>query len=104
MMNCWEFKKCGREPGGKKVHELGECPTTRYEKLDGSNKGTNAGRMCWLVKATLCGSKIQGDFYSKLRNCINCDFLKTVFKEEGRDFSYGMKEWMEMSGENASDS
>ncbi len=47
--------------------------------------------MCWIVKSTLCGSQLQGDFYSKLGNCMKCDFLKEVYREEGRDFSYGMK-------------
>jgi len=32
--NCWEYKKCGREPGGIKVHELGVCPATVEEGLD----------------------------------------------------------------------
>jgi len=27
-LNCWEFKKCGRQPGGPKVAELGVCPAT----------------------------------------------------------------------------
>lgn len=96
MMNCWEFKKCGREPGGEKVSELGACPAPQFAELNGGNKGDNGGRMCWLVKATLCGDKIQGDFYDKLGNCLKCDFFKTVFKEESGDFSYGMKEWLKM--------
>jgi hypothetical protein len=25
LLNCWEIKKCGRQRGGKKVNELGEC-------------------------------------------------------------------------------
>ena len=25
-MNCWEFKKCGREGGGTKSIDLGTCP------------------------------------------------------------------------------
>ena len=95
-MNCWEFKKCGREPGGVNVTEFGECPAARNTKLDGQNHGKNGGRICWLVKSTLCGSKVQGDFYSKLGNCIRCEFLKTVHKEEGPNFTYGMKIWYEM--------
>lgn len=27
-LNCWEFKKCGREPGGLKARERGACPAT----------------------------------------------------------------------------
>ncbi len=98
-MNCWEYKKCGREPGGAKAKELGECPAALECRLDGQNSGNNGGRMCWVVKATLCGSQVQGDFYKKLGNCIKCDFLKAVYKEEGADFSYGMKFWYELSNE-----
>ncbi|MGD0283853.1 MAG: two-CW domain-containing protein, partial [Dissulfurispiraceae bacterium] len=25
-MNCWEFKKCGREMGGVNIEQLGVCP------------------------------------------------------------------------------
>ncbi len=99
MMNCWEYKKCGREPGGAKVHELGECPASVENRLDGQNGRNKGGRMCWIVKATLCGDEVQGDFYGKLGRCINCDFLKRVYKEEGPDFSYGMKLWYELSGD-----
>jgi len=27
-VNCWEFKKCGREPNGLKAIELGICPAS----------------------------------------------------------------------------
>ena len=102
--NCWEFKKCGREPGGDRVVELGECPAAQEGRLDGQNHGTNGGRMCWLVNATLCGNQVQGDFYSKLGNCLKCDFLRSVHKEEGSDFTYGMKCWYEMCGQKFSGS
>lgn len=95
MLNCWEYRKCGREPGGEKVAELGECPVAREERLDGQHGGTNGGRMCWLVRATLCGNQVQGDFRSKLGNCLKCDFFKAVYAEEGPNFSYGMKFWHE---------
>jgi hypothetical protein len=38
-LNCWEFKKCGREPGGHKVEELGVCPATTDKEFNGVNKG-----------------------------------------------------------------
>jgi len=34
-MNCWEFNKCGREPGGDNVSEYGICPAARDTSLDG---------------------------------------------------------------------
>ena len=32
LINCWEVKKCGREPGGAKVAELGVCPASTGNK------------------------------------------------------------------------
>lgn len=37
-LNCWEFKKCGRELGGAHVHDLGVCPATEEKRLDGRMK------------------------------------------------------------------
>ena len=82
--NCWEFKKCGREPGGKKAAELGVCPATVHQDLDGIHGGKNAGRACWVVAGSLCGGKIQGTYASKLANCWRCDFMNRVKQEEER--------------------
>jgi hypothetical protein len=81
-LNCWEFKKCGRQPGGHKVAELGICPVTTYQGLNGAHGGKNAGRACWVVAGSLCGGKIQGTFAQKLHNCWRCDFMNTVKKDE----------------------
>ncbi|MBU0485741.1 MAG: hypothetical protein KKB30_14650 [Proteobacteria bacterium] len=82
-LNCWEFKKCGREPGGKKVSELGECEAATRGVADGMNDGQNGGRVCWAVSGTLCGGKVQGVFATKVSSCLECDFFKLVLKEEG---------------------
>jgi hypothetical protein len=83
--NCWEFKKCGREPGGAKVEQLGICLASRNAATDGVNSGDNGGRICWAVSGTLCGGKVQGTFARKIANClIDCEFLKTVMREEGK--------------------
>jgi hypothetical protein len=81
-LNCWEFKKCGRQPGGHKVAELGICPVTTYQGLNGAHGGKNAGRACWVVAGSLCGGQIQGTFAQKLHNCWRCDFMNTVKKDE----------------------
>ncbi len=81
-LNCWEFKKCGRQPGGHKAAELGICPVTTYQGLNGAHGGKNAGRACWVVAGSLCGGKIQGTFAQKLHNCWRCDFMNTVKKDE----------------------
>jgi hypothetical protein len=84
--NCWEVKKCDRQPGGKKVEEFGVCPAAMPSEYDGKNRGKYSGRFCWAVAGTLCHGEIQGTFAKKLQNCIYCDFLKQVNKEEGRYF------------------
>lgn len=81
-MNCWEFKKCGREPGGAKAVELGVCVAPLQEKTNGINCGKNGGRCCWAIAGTLCGGIVQGSYASKLANCMNCEFYKLVQKEE----------------------
>lgn len=65
-MNCWEFKKCGREAGGANVKELGTCPAY-----------PNLGRVCARVVGTLCGGKVQGTYAEKLGDCMLCDFYRS---------------------------
>jgi len=87
-MNCWEYKKCEREPGGKKSDELGVCPAAAATSFDGINTGKNAGRICWAVAGTFCGGEVQGAFAEKRISCIGCNFFKSVQKEEGDDNSH----------------
>ena len=81
--NCWEHKKCGREPGGPKVRELGVCPVATSTRANGLNDGRNGGRACWVISGTLCGGKVQGSFASKMQNCLTCDFYQAVKAEQG---------------------
>ncbi len=81
--NCWEFKKCGRQPGGAKAHELGVCAASVDTATDGVNGGKHGGRICWAVTGTLCGGKVQGTFARKIGNCLlDCPFFKSVMVEE----------------------
>ncbi|MFX1520501.1 MAG: two-CW domain-containing protein [Promethearchaeota archaeon] len=84
-INCWEFKKCAREPGGAKVDELGVCPAAIETRTNAINGGKNAGRICWSVVGTLCGGTVQGTFVNKYINCLECDFYKYVSREEGEN-------------------
>jgi hypothetical protein len=81
--NCWEYKNCGREPGGAKTAEFGVCPSATEKRLDGVNGGTCGGRACWAMTGTLCGGKVQGSYAQKLGNCLQCEFYKVVGREEG---------------------
>jgi hypothetical protein len=82
-LNCWEVKKCGREPGGAKEKELGVCKAAIELRTNGINNGKNGGRACWAITGTLCGGKVQGSFAEKLGNCMTCPFYQQVGMEEG---------------------
>jgi hypothetical protein len=81
--NCWEVKKCGREPEGSKVEETAVCPAASDENLNGVNGGKNAGRICWAVAGTFCDGKVQCEFADKEMSCMSCEFFKMVKEEEG---------------------
>ena len=85
-LNCWEFNKCNREQGGQKAKELGVCPATREERLNGIHGGKNAGRTCWVISGTFCKGKVQGTFAEKKKSCFECDFYKKVREEEFPQF------------------
>jgi len=84
--NCWEFMQCGRESEGAKAGELGVCPVCRAEYYDGVNRGTCAGRFCWIVAGTYCDDEIQGTFARKFEKCLQCPFYKEVERQEERGF------------------
>jgi hypothetical protein len=85
-VNCWEFKSCGREPGGAHIQEFGVCPATQERRLDGIHGGINAGRSCWVMAGTLCKGEVQGTFAQKYKNCEGCDFYQYVRKDEFPQF------------------
>lgn len=87
--NCWEFKKCGREPHGCNIKELGICPASIERHLDKEHGGKNAGRACWIITGTFCTGEIQGTFAKKYKSCKDCDFYNLVKEEEGIQFKIG---------------
>ncbi len=84
--NCWESRRCGREPGGPREPELGACPAATEQRLDGVHGGRASGRACWVVAGTLCGGVVAGSFAAKHENCRACSFYDRVLREEGRLF------------------
>lgn len=84
--NCWEVKRCGREPGGVRK-DLGICAAAVDNRLNGSHGGKNGGRACWVLAGTLCGGVTQGTFAQKFGNCEKCEFYKQVKREERSAFT-----------------
>lgn len=82
-LNCWEEKKCGREPGGASVGVLGICPAASERSLDGVHGGKNGGRACWVIAGTFCQGAVQGTFARKYASCRECNFYQSVMRNEG---------------------
>ncbi len=85
-LNCWESKKCQREPGGAMAAELGVCPAAEPSEFDGKNSGSMAGRYCWKVAGTLCDGEVQGSSAAKMLSCSACEFFVAVKCQEGAKF------------------
>jgi hypothetical protein len=85
-LNCWEFKRCGREPGGAHAGDEGICPAATDKGLDGAHNGVNAGRACWVIAGTMCEGKVHGTYAQKLGDCELCDFYALVRRETEEGF------------------
>ena len=82
-INCWEYKKCGREPNGARVEELGVCPAAIYPHADGVNEGINGGRICWAIVGIYSCYASLSSLSQKETLCSDCEFHKKVLSEEG---------------------
>ncbi len=85
-INCWEFKKCGRQAGGENARDFHICPASIETRLDGVHGGENAGRTCWAAAGTMCKGEPSGTFAQKCKDCGECDFYNLVKNEEGENF------------------
>ncbi len=81
LPHCWEIKKCGREKGGCKVEEFGECPASKGD----------LGHSCWAIAGTLCGGVVQGTFAEKEGNCMGCEVYQRYNRANGTDRSHVME-------------
>jgi hypothetical protein len=79
-LNCWEFKKCGRQKGGLMVTVLGECQVSKYMKFDGLNEGIGGGRACWMVSHSPVNQERPQRPCS--RRCYTCEFYRRVVFEQ----------------------
>ncbi|MCU0799764.1 MAG: hypothetical protein MUC62_08860 [Candidatus Thermoplasmatota archaeon] len=84
--NCWEYRRCGREPGGLNTLSQGVCPTHSFNDLDGKNGGQGGGRCCWRVPEPKGVGPALPHWSDMDRNCLGCDFFKRVSKEQGASF------------------
>ena len=77
-LNCWEFKKCGREPNGKNVFWFGVCPAATEHRADGIHDGMNGGRCCWVIKASHRQLGMFECCSGESVECHTCDFYAMI--------------------------
>lgn len=85
-LNCWEFTRCGREPGRGDGQGGASCSALTDTRSHGSNGGTHAGRICWAVAGTFSIAKPAAPCDVGALSCADCDFFKRVREEEGKGF------------------
>lgn len=83
-LNCWEYKQCGHEQGGKNAH-LGICPAATYYHANGFLDGINGGRACMYITGTFCDNSLSGTAKEKDKVCLECEFFRTLKQEHGKD-------------------
>ena len=83
ILNCWEKKQCGLEPGGFRVREFGICPVAIATKANSIHGGINGGRACWAVEETITFCNVQCKEDENITSCEDCDFYTEVKSQEG---------------------
>jgi len=86
-LNCWEFRECGREPGGRLAETEGVCPAAVFEPADGFLGGRQGGRACAYIAGTFCEGTLEGTYHDKSKQCWDCEFYRRLRREHGADFS-----------------
>ncbi|MBI5846741.1 MAG: hypothetical protein HZB31_02095 [Nitrospirae bacterium] len=66
-LKCWEYKKCGRQPGGDRADELGVCPAATFKPTE-----------CWTVAGTMCTGEVQGSDAQEYESCLICDYYNKM--------------------------
>ncbi|XCN75156.1 MAG: two-CW domain-containing protein [Candidatus Electrothrix aestuarii] len=81
-MNCWEFKQCGREPGGSNIEKYGSCSVPVSVEHNGINNGKNGGRSCWILREAACEKIMRACRVDEIKECRQCRFHIHVKKSE----------------------
>ena len=64
---------CGRQKGGPKEKELGECIASRE----------GMGHSCWEIAGTMCGGVVTGTAAQKKITCMSCQVYKSYNRLSG---------------------
>ena len=88
-LNCWEYMNCCQNNPNSFVDGKNTCPAYLSTIANGINDGESAGRACWVIAGSLSQDGIQGFNAHAVKSCTDCEFYKSVQKEEGEEFVTG---------------
>lgn len=77
-VNCWEFKRCGREEGGADAGRLGVCPAYPHD-----------GHRCSRVAGTLSGGPTRCSGATGDAGCLRCDFFLGPYHDKPHPYGAG---------------
>jgi len=80
--NCWEFKKCDRQPGGRLAGEHGVCPAATNDLVDGIPGGRTPAALWGGGRHVLRGA-VQGTEAQKKHKCRKMRFSSA--RQKGGD-------------------
>lgn len=73
LPNCWEITNCGREKGGCREGELGECVASKQ----------GMGHSCWAVAGTLGNGGDRCTLVQKFYICNICEVFHMYNRRQG---------------------
>ncbi|MCI5148900.1 MAG: hypothetical protein D3916_05850 [Candidatus Electrothrix sp. MAN1_4] len=79
-IDCWEFKKCGREPGGKNIEKYGLCSLVVSLEDNKINNKRNGERLCWSLRESACEGIMRECCVNEIKECRQCTFY--IFLQE----------------------
>ena len=82
-INCWDYMKCGKGPGGEKTDKCATCPVASETLANGLNGGLNGGRICWIIAENNCIEDLKCSNLHHKSSCYSCEFRYKVTMEEG---------------------
>lgn len=61
--------------GDRRCWDILNCPASTRQKCPAHNADEDR---CWLISGTWCKGAQQGDFRSKLKNCMTCEAFSVI--------------------------
>lgn len=92
-VNCWQFKKCGRQPTGDKADELGVCPAANESLADGINSGIEGGGFAGPWQVPCAAGRFKALLPQNLPTACSANPINWSSRKRGRLLSSRERFW-----------